>query len=160
MDPSRTDAERRADHELVAQAARESPDVREQLEPKPAGPEHAAADKLRDGPSEKQPRRDLADGMAGAIAKAAEIVGNIMEGFLSPETPQEKAHREALARVLAETAPEREAAEQQRELDQRQAAYEQQKSAQEKFDEYFARHGDRLRGEEEERRQKNKDRDR
>ena len=158
---SRTsDAERRADHEMVAQSARESPDVREQLEVKPAGPEHAAADNIRDGPREKQPRRDLADAIAGGIAKAAEIIGNILEGFLSPETPQEKAAREALARVIAETAPEREAAEAQRELDNRQAAYEQQKSAQEKFDEYFARHGDRLRREEEEQRKKDKDRDR
>ncbi len=122
--------------------------------------QHAAADNARDGPREKQPRRDLADGIAGGIAKAAEIVGNIMEGFLSPETPQEKAAREALVRVLAETAPERELAEQQRELDNRQAAYEQQRTAQEKFDEYFARHGDRLRREEEERSKKDKDRDR
>jgi hypothetical protein len=159
-EPRTSDADRRADHELVAQAARESPGVREQLEPKPAGPEHAAADNVRDGPPEKQPRRDLADGLAGGIAKAAEIVGNILEGFLSPETPQEKAAREALARVLAETAPDREAAEAQRELDNRQAAYEQQKSAQEKFDEYFARQGDRLRREEEEQRKKDKDRDR
>jgi hypothetical protein len=160
FEPRASDAERRADHEMVSQAARESPDVREQLEPKPAGPEHAAAENTRDGPREKQPRRDLADAIAGGIAKAAEIIGNIMEGFLSPETPQEKAAREALARVIAETAPEREAAEAQRELDNRQAAYEQQKSAQEKFDEYFARHGERLRREEEERRQKSKDRDR
>ncbi len=159
-EPRTGDAERRADHELVAQTARESPDVRDQLEPRPAGPEHAAADNARDGPREKQPRRDLADGIAGGIAKAAEIVGNIMEGFLSPETPQEKAAREALVRVLAETAPERESAEQQRELDNRQAAYEQQRTAQEKFDEYFARHGDRLRREEEERSKKDKDRDR
>jgi hypothetical protein len=158
---SRTnDAERRADHEMVAQATRESPDVRERLEPTPAGPEHAAADNVRDGPREKQPRRDLADALAGGIAKAAEIVGNIMEGFLSPETPQEKAAREALARVLAETAPEREAAEMQREPDNRQAAYEQQKNAQEKFDEYFARHGDRLRREEDERQKKDRDRGR
>jgi hypothetical protein len=120
----------------------------------------APAHNPRDGPRDKQPRRDLADGIAGGIAKAAEIVGNIMEGFLSPETPQEKAAREALARVIAETAPEREAAEAQRELDNRQAAYEQQKSAQEKFDAYFARHGDRLRREEEERQRKAKDRDR
>jgi hypothetical protein len=127
-----SDAERRADHEIVAQAARESPDVREQLESAPAGPEHAAADNGRDGPRDKQPRRDLADAIAGGIAKAAEIVGNILEGFLSPKTPREKAAREALARVLAETAPEREVAEQQRELAHRQAAYEQQKSAQEK----------------------------
>jgi hypothetical protein len=159
-EPRTSDAERRADHEIVAQAARESPDVREQLEPAPAGPEHAAADNGRDGPRDKQPRRDLADAIAGGIAKAAEIVGNILEGFLSPETPQEKAAREALARVLAETAPELEAAEQQRELAHRQAAYDQQKSAQEKFDEYFARHGDRLRREEEERRQRDKDRGR
>jgi hypothetical protein len=158
---SRTsDAERRADHEMVAQSARESPDVREQLEVKPAGPEHAAADNARDGAWEKQPRRDLADAMAGGIAKAAEIIGNIMEGFLSPETPQEKAAREALARVLAETAPEREAAEAQRELDNRQAAYEQQKSAQEKFDEYFASHGDRIRRDEDERLKKARDRGR
>jgi hypothetical protein len=68
------------------------------------------AENSRDGPREKQPRRDLADGIAGGIAKAAEIMGNILEGFLSPETPQEKAAREALARVIAETAPEREAA--------------------------------------------------
>jgi hypothetical protein len=145
---------------MVAQTARESPDVREQLEPKPAGPEHAAADSSRNGPHEKQPRRDLADAIAGGIAKAAEIIGNILEGFLSPETPQEKAAREALARVIAETAPEREAAEEQRELDNRQAAYEHQKSAQERFDEYFARHGDRIRREEEERRRNEKDRDR
>jgi hypothetical protein len=158
---SRTsDAERRTDHEMVAQSARESPDVREQLEVKPAGPEHAAAENSRDGPREKAPRRDLADAIAGGIAKAAEIVGNILEGFLSPETPQEKAAREALARVIAETAPEREAAEAQRELDNRQAAYEQQKSAQERFDEYFARHGDRIRREEEERQKNAKDRDR
>jgi hypothetical protein len=160
MKPRTSDAGRRADHEIVAQAARESPEVRERLEPTPAGPEHAAADNLRDGPREKQPRRDLADALAGGIAKAAEIVGSILEGFLSPETPQEKAAREALARVIAETAPEREAAEAQRELDNRQAAYQQQKSAQERFDEYFARHGDRLRREEEERRRKDKDRDR
>jgi hypothetical protein len=160
FEPRTNDAARRADQELVAQAARDSPGVREQLEPRPPGPEHAAADNPRDGPRDKQPRRDLADGIAGGIAKAAEIVGNIMEGFLSPETPQEKAAREALARVIAETAPEREAAEAQRELDNRQAAYEQQKSAQEKFDAYFARHGDRLRREEEERQRKAKDRDR
>jgi relaxase-like protein len=159
-EPRPNDAERRADHEIVAQSARESPEVRERLEPVPAGPEHAAADNVRDGPCEKQPRRDLADAIAGGIAKAAEIVGNIMEGFLSPETPQEKVAREALARVLAETAPEREAAEIQRELDNRQAAYQQQKNAQEKFDEYFARHGARLRREEDERQKKDKDRGR
>jgi hypothetical protein len=160
MEPRISDADRRADHEIVAQAARDSPDVREQLAPKAPGPEHAALDQGRDAPPEKQPRRDLADGIAGGIAKAAEIAGNLMEGFLSPETPQEKAGREALARVLAETAPEREAAEQQRELDNRQAAYEQQKSAQERFDEYFARHGDRLRREEEERQKRTKEHDR
>jgi hypothetical protein len=160
MEPRASEADRRADHELVAHAARESPDVRDQLEPRPAGPEPATLDHGRDGPREKQPHRDLADGLAGGIAKAAEIVGNIMEGFLSPETPQEKAAREALARVIAETAPEREATEHQRELDQRQAAYEQQKSAQEKFDEYFARHGDRIRREEEEHQKRTKEHDR
>jgi hypothetical protein len=134
--------------------------VREQLASTPAGPEHAAADHVRDGPAEKPPRRDFGDGVAGGIAKAAEIVGNIMEAFLSPETPQEKAAREALARVLAETAPEREAAEHQRELDSRQAAHEQHRSAQERFEEYFARHGERLRRDEEERRKKSKDHDR
>jgi hypothetical protein len=160
FEPRASDAERRADHEMVSQAARESPDVREQLEPKPAGPEHAASENTREGPREKAPRRDLADAIAGGIAKAAEIIGNILEGFLSPETPREKAAREALARVIAETAPEREAAEAQRELDNRQAAHEQHRSAQEKFDEYFARHGDRIRREEEERQKKAKDRDR
>jgi hypothetical protein len=158
--PRTNDADRRADHDLVAEAARESPDVREQLELPRGEPGKAPAREFPDRPLERPPRRDIADGLAGAIAKAAEVIGKVLEAFLSPETPREKASREALARVIAETAPEREAIEQQRELDNRQAAYEQQKSAQEKFDEHFARYGDRLRGEEEERRKRTKDRDR
>jgi hypothetical protein len=73
----------------------------------------------------------------------------VLEAFLSPETPRESASREALARVIAEAASEREAEAEFREQQQPQAALSIRR-AQEKFDEYFARHGARLRREEEE----------
>jgi hypothetical protein len=158
--PRTNDAERRADHDLVAEAARDAPDVCEQLELPRGEPSKEPAREFPDRSVERPPRRDMADGLAGAIAKAAEVIGKVLEAFLSPETPREKASREALARVIAETAPEREAEAELREQQQRQAAYEAQKSAQEKFDEYFARHGARLRREEEERQRNTKDRDR
>jgi relaxase-like protein len=115
--------------------------------------EHAAA-------VERAPRRDALDGLAGGIGKLAEIASDIIAGILAPETEQQRAGREALAEAQAEAAPEREAAQQAQEVADRQSAYERQQSAEERFRAYFNEHGGRLRAEEEERRQKNRDRER
>ncbi len=85
------------------------------------------------------------DALAGGIGKLAEVLAEAIAGLICPETEQDRAAKRAAAKAQAEAAPE-------------PPVPQPQPRSSFSFDTFFGEHGDRLRREDEERRQKSKDR--
>lgn len=95
-------------------------------------------EKITRDPAPKGPHRNATDAASGGIAKAVEIIGNVMESFIAPPTEKEQAIAKAQAQAEAEAAPEREAAQAEREAQQRA------QSTAERIQAYFAEHAERI----------------
>lgn len=110
--------------------------------------------------SERAPKRDAGEGLGGGLGKVAEVLAEAMAGMITPPTEREKAMARALDRAREEAEPERQAVREEQDAKMRYVLHENQKTAAETFDSFFGEHAERLRRDDEERRQLRNERDR
>ena len=152
-DPTRQDESNAHQKEADARAelAEKSADREPSSQPADAAPELA-----EDRSAEREPDHGRTDGdgalitgasdaLAGGIGKLAEVLAEAIAGLICPETEQDRAAKRTAAKAKAEAAPE-------------PPVPQPQPRSSFSFDTFFGEHGDRLRREDEERRQKSKDR--
>lgn len=112
------------------------------------------------GRAESDPLAEKGETIAGGIGKVAEVLANAMASIIAPPTPQEQAMEKALDKARDEAEAERQPAREEEDAKRRYAAHENQRTATDVFESFFNENAERLRREEEERRQKRNERER
>jgi hypothetical protein len=112
------------------------------------------------GRAESDPVADTGEKVAGGIGKVAELLANAMASIIAPPSPREQAMEKALDRVRDEAEAERQPAREEEDAKRRYAAHENQRTATDVFESFFNENAERLKREEQERRQKKNEYDR